>query len=185
MFWENVFFQKVKKIFLFSFFVSFFFIIPILGISKEKNIQVGFSPGKSAINLLLDVINSSKKNINIAAYSFTSKPISQALVKAKERGVLIRVIADKKSNSGKYTAVNYLANHGILVRLNGKYPIMHNKFMIIDDCIVETGSFNYTKNAAYRNAENLLVIRKKRIASKYNREFDRLWKESKLVLNRY
>jgi len=36
------------------------------------------------------------------------------------------------------------------------FPI--NKFMVIDDHILELGSFNYTQSAESRNAENVLVI---------------------------
>ncbi|EGY29577.1 hypothetical protein Rin_00004470 [Candidatus Regiella insecticola 5.15] len=57
----------------------------------------------------------------------------------------MRVVANKKSNGGKYTAATYLANHRVPVRLNDKYAIMHNKFMVVDSHSVETGSFNYTK----------------------------------------
>lgn len=101
------------------------------------------------------------------------------LIKAHENGITIKIIADKKSNNNKYTAINYLTNHNIPVRLNGKYSIMHNKFMIIDNHSVQTGSFNYTQGASQRNAENIIYIRHKPvIAKKYLIEFDRLWKES-------
>lgn len=173
-----------KSLFFFVFLYSLASIPAFSGI-KEKNVEVGFSPGKSAIYLVLKVIKQSKININVAAYSFTSKPISQALLEAKKRGVLVRVVADKRSNKGRYTSVNYLANNGVLVRLNGNYSIMHNKFMIVDNYIVETGSFNYTKNAAFHNAENLVVFKEKRIAEKYNREFERLWEESEPVIKMY
>ncbi|MGP1925062.1 MAG: phospholipase D family protein [Arsenophonus sp. NEOnobi-MAG3] len=104
-------------------------------------------------------IEEAKISIDIAAYSFTSKPIALALVDAKQRGVNVSLVADKKSNSGKYTAVTYLGNHRIPVRLNDKYAIMHNKFMIVDGHSIETGSFNYTQSAAFRNAENVIYLR--------------------------
>ena len=39
--------------------------------------------------------------------------------------------------------------------------------MIIDDCIVLTGSFNFTKAAEEHNAENLLVINDPALAKQY------------------
>ncbi|EJK5562221.1 phospholipase D family protein, partial [Salmonella enterica] len=81
-----------------------------------------------------------------------------ALVSAKNRGVSVRVVADEKANNNKYTAVTYLANQGVPVRLDSQYAIMHNKFMVVDGNTVQTGSFNYTASAVSRNAENVLLI---------------------------
>ncbi|MFP3029369.1 MAG: phospholipase D family protein [Arsenophonus sp.] len=144
------------------------------------DLEVGFSPGRTAKQIVLMAIEEAKTSIDIAAYSFTSKPIALALVDAKQRGVNVRVVADKKSNSGKYTAVTYLGNHRIPVRLNDKYAIMHNKFMIVDGHSIETGSFNYTQSAAFRNAENVIYLRNRPdIAKKYTQEFNRLWTEAR------
>ncbi|MGP1932232.1 MAG: phospholipase D family protein [Arsenophonus sp. ET-YP4-MAG3] len=171
--------NKSIKIFVI---ILLFFLIFISLSSYSTNIQdieIGFSPGRKAKQIILSAIEEAKKSIDIAAYSFTSKPIALALINARNRGVNIRVVADKKSNSKKYTAVTYLSNHHIPVRLNDKYAIMHNKFMIIDNHSVETGSFNYTKNAENRNAENVIYIKNRPdIAEKYTQEFNRLWSET-------
>ncbi|WP_246778085.1 phospholipase D family protein [Candidatus Schneideria nysicola] len=150
------------------------------------DIDVAFSPGDSAKELILNAIEKATTSIDVAAYSFTSKPISIALVDAYKRGIKVRIVADKKANSGKYTAVNFLANQNISVKLNDCYLIMHNKFMIIDDTSIQTGSFNYTRNAVYRNAENIIFIKNKPdIAKKYKKEFNRLWNEGILLEKQY
>ncbi|VCX58275.1 Phospholipase D [Escherichia coli] len=90
----------------------------------------------------------------------------------------MRVVADEKANSDRYTAVTYLINQGVPVHLNGRYAIMHNKFMVIDGKNVQTGSFNYTASAVSRNAENVLLIEDApQLAEAYQREFNRLWDE--------
>ncbi|WMC18856.1 MAG: phospholipase D family protein [Enterobacteriaceae bacterium PSpicST2] len=170
----------IKKI------INFFFIIIIFFLFKFKynsiNIDVGFSPGDTAKNIILKSINNSKTSIDIAAYSFTNKIIAKLLIKAYNRGVKIRIVADKKSNTGKYTIVKYLKKHNIKIKLNNKYLIMHNKFMIIDNNSIETGSFNYTKNAIYKNAENVILIKNKfNIIKIYKKEFNILWKESEKI----
>nr|BET44934.1 MAG: phospholipase D family protein [Candidatus Aschnera chinzeii] len=152
----------------------------------DTNIEVGFSPGNSAHKLILNAIQESKKSIDIAAYSFTNKTIALALIDAQQRGIHIRILADKKSNTGKYTALTYLANQKIPVKLNSSYIIMHNKFMIIDNKSVETGSFNYTQNASFRNAENIIYIRNNIIiANKYIKEFNKLWNEGTYAKSMY
>ena len=50
-------------------------------------------------------------------------------------------------------------NAGIQTLIDDKHAIAHNKVMVIDSTTVITGSFNFTKAAEERNAENLLVIK--------------------------
>ncbi|WP_210532035.1 phospholipase D family protein [Pantoea ananatis] len=158
----------------------FLFIVFLLSFrASAGTILYGFSPDGSAQNLILHSIDDSKKTIDIAAYSFTSKPIALALLAAKKRGVRIRIVADYKANA-KYTAVNFLKKAGVNVKINSNYEIMHNKFMVIDGMDVQTGSFNYTASASVRNAENVIVIKNnERLADAYDKEFERLFNESK------
>lgn len=57
-------------------------------------LTVGFSPAttdqQSALEVVLSTINGAKRSVDVAAYSFTSKPIAAALVAAKNRGVSVR-----------------------------------------------------------------------------------------------
>ncbi len=143
------------------------------------NIDIAFSPDKGSLDLVVKSINSAQKSICMATYSFTSKPVAEALIHAKGRGVDIKIVSDAKANGSKYTATKFLANHGVNVRLNGNYPIMHNKFIVIDDKTVETGSFNYSQAAAAKNAENVIVIwNNSTVASKYASECNRLFNEA-------
>lgn len=157
-------------------------------VSAVPAVSVGFSPsdGQSALEVVLNGIKSARNSIDVAAYSFTSKPVAMALVSASKRGVAIRVVADKKANNDRYTAVTFLANQGLSVRLNSQYAIMHNKFMVIDGNTVQTGSFNYSASAAKRNAENALLVQcSPELATAYLREFNRLWDESDALASRY
>ena len=140
-------------------------------------IAQGFSPG-NAEAVVVSAIGSAKKELRVAAYSFTSKPIAKALVDAKKRGVNVEVVLDKSQEGERYTASTFLVNEGVPVRINRKYAIMHNKFMVIDGDTVETGSFNYTSAAASKNAENVLVIRDSTLATTYSKEWLRLWNEA-------
>lgn len=132
--------------------------------SMATRTEVGFSPNDGAEELVLKVIGSAKQTIRVAAYSFTSYPIVKALVDARRRGVQIAVVVDYKNNiqddrSGKArAALNALVNAGIAVKTISIYPIHHDKYMIVDDIHVETGSYNYSKSAAVANSENVLVL---------------------------
>jgi phosphatidylserine/phosphatidylglycerophosphate/cardiolipin synthase-like enzyme len=58
-------------------------------------------------------------------------------------------------------------NSGIPTQIDSRHAIAHNKVMIIDGETVIPGSFNFTKAAEEKNAENLLIIRDKALARRY------------------
>jgi phosphatidylserine/phosphatidylglycerophosphate/cardiolipin synthase-like enzyme len=149
-------------------------------------VEVDFSPDMGATDLVVKAIGEAHKTIRLAAYSFTSKPIAQALLDAHKRGVDVRVVVDKSQAKARYTSATFLANVGIPTRIDYKYAIMHNKFIVIDDVNVETGSFNFTSAAEHKNAENVLVLRNDpAVARQYTEEWNRLWEESETLEPRY
>ncbi|WP_246562449.1 phospholipase D family protein [Rickettsiella endosymbiont of Dermanyssus gallinae] len=116
---------------------------------------------------ITDALDSAKKSISVQTYSFTSVPIAKHLVEAKKRGVVVKVILDKSQKSQKYSASRFLLNQHIPVWIDYKPAIAHNKIMIIDGQEVITGSFNFTKAAQNKNAENVLIIRDPILAKRY------------------
>jgi len=126
-----------------------------------------FSPKGGATEAIVQELGSAKTSILAQAYSFTSAPIAKALVAAHERGVKVEIILDKSHLTERYTNAPFLAKSGIPVKIDSAHAIAHNKVMVIDGEIVITGSFNFTKAAEEKNAENLLVIRDKSLAEKY------------------
>lgn len=161
------------------------FVVTSNQVVSAEEITTGFSPG-NALSIVVDAINDAEHSIDIAAYSFTSRPIAKALLDAHDRGVKIRVVGDFEQSQKSYSSFTYLANHGVDVRINDKYRSMHNKFMVIDSVNVETGSFNFTAAAAKDNAENLLFVKNSdKIAASYEAEFVRLYTESNTLPPRY
>jgi phosphatidylserine/phosphatidylglycerophosphate/cardiolipin synthase-like enzyme len=137
-------------------------------LSKDTDYEVCFTPGQNCTQLIVDKITEAKSAIKVQGYSFTSVPILQALVAANKRGVDVKVILDKSQyKDNKYTSATYLTNNFIPVWIDTKVSIAHNKVMIFDSHIVLTGSFNFTKAAQYRNAENILIINNANLAKQY------------------
>lgn len=149
--------------------------------------QVGFSTDGTAEPLVLHTLNEATHSLDLAAYAFTSTAVANAIYGAWRRGVKVRVLADARYAREHKSAVATLANLGVPVRINSRYKIQHNKFTIINNEIVQTGSLNYTKAALIgENAENVLVIRNEPAVSQaYQREFERLWEEGEAVTARY
>ncbi len=130
-------------------------------------IQVYFSPNGGCTEAVVKELDAAKQSVLVQAYSFTSSPIAKALVEAHKRGVKVEVILDKSQRTEKYSEADFLVNMGIPTRIDDKHAIAHNKVMVIDNSKVITGSFNFTKSAEEKNAENLLVIRSPDLAAKY------------------
>jgi phosphatidylserine/phosphatidylglycerophosphate/cardiolipin synthase-like enzyme len=129
--------------------------------------QVHFSPSGGAADAIIEAVDHARSNILVQAYSFTSETIAQALARAHGRGVQVRVLLDKSQRTQKYTVAALLSHAGIPTLFDAAHAIAHNKVMIIDKRIVITGSFNFTKAAEKRNAENLLVITDVDLADRY------------------
>lgn len=129
---------------------------------------VCFSPRGGCAQLIVDTVAGAHSTVLVQAYSFTSEPIAQALVEAHRRGVDVEVILDKSQRTEDDARAKLLLDGGIPVRIDAAHAIAHNKVMVIDGETVITGSFNFTKAAEERNAENLLVIRDRALANRYN-----------------
>jgi phosphatidylserine/phosphatidylglycerophosphate/cardiolipin synthase-like enzyme len=136
---------------------------------------VYFAPSAHVASSIVKAIDASEHEVLVQAYGFTHNAIAQALVRAHQRGVTVRVLLDKKSQSANRYVIDVLADADIEVREDGKHAIAHNKVMVIDQSIVITGSFNFTNSAATRNAENFLVLKSADLAEKYRVQWQNHW----------
>jgi len=134
--------------------------------------EVYFSPHGGCTQAIVDNLNWAEKYVRVQAYSFTSKPIAEALIAAHKRGVDVKVLLDKSQPHAKGGKIDMLVDAGIPVMIDKKHAIAHNKVIIIDGVTVLTGSFNFTNVAEDKNAENLLVVRDKAVARKYRNNWN-------------
>jgi phosphatidylserine/phosphatidylglycerophosphate/cardiolipin synthase-like enzyme len=161
---------------------------PLPASPQEKpitcNWEVYFSPYGECTEAIIKELNKAKNTILVQAYSFTSAPIAKALLDAHKRGVKVEVILDKSQRTQKYSSATFLFNAGIPTKIDAKHAIAHNKVMIIDGETIITGSFNFTKAAEESNAENLLVIRDKRLAERYTKNWQEHERHSEVYVGR-
>ncbi len=160
---------------------ALFSVVIVCGYSTAQAIDVPvnttahvyFSPDGGGTTAIVKAIENAKSEILVQAYSFTSAPIAKALVDAHKRGVHIEIILDKSNNTAKYSAADFTAHAGIPTYIDAQHAIAHNKIMIIDRETVITGSFNFTKAAEEKNAENLIIIKSKALAKTYADNWNR------------
>ena len=134
-----------------------------------------FSREGSAADLVIGFIDRCHHTVDAAVYSITHAGITEALIRAHERGVEVRILTDKVQASSKYATDEILEASGIELRRDRRTGSMHHKFIVGDGLAVATGSFNWTKSADEVNMENFVVIRLKGIAREYSSEFHDLW----------
>jgi phosphatidylserine/phosphatidylglycerophosphate/cardiolipin synthase-like enzyme len=131
------------------------------------SVEVFFSPNGGAADAVIREIDGAKSEIRVQAYSFTHAGIAKALADAERRGVNVEVILDKSNRTRHYSAADFVRHAGIPTYIDAKHAIAHNKIMVIDREEVLTGSFNFTKGADEKNAENLLVLHSRDLAKVY------------------
>jgi len=154
------------------------------------------------VGTLESFINSATASIDLCIYDLEEARIAHALVRAKERGVRVRVVTDdhNRTDGGTYDEVIW----GILAEANiismdddgdiynpdgsitdhdliNSGSQMHNKFAIIDylsptpeDDYVWTGSTNMTYTGNY-NTNHTIIIKDTDIARVYTEEFEQMW----------
>ncbi|XQL75774.1 phospholipase D-like domain-containing protein (plasmid) [Escherichia coli] len=107
----------------------------------------GFSPGGTALDLVLDSIDHAQHEILVAAYSLTSRPVAGALRAAKKRGVSVVVVADRKANDNRYSTKRTLWPTDRRLRRCGSTittrPCMINSWSLTAAAVL-TGWFNFS-----------------------------------------
>ena len=138
--------------------------------------EVFFSPSKKCENGLIELINTAEKNIDVAVYSINNANIVEALKKAHDKGIKIRILTDRLQAAGKSSKVKELHDYGLNVRVHSQFKIEHNKFAIFDGKKASTGSYNWTKPASEKNSENCVFFTEYNdTVADYQKRFDYLW----------
>jgi phosphatidylserine/phosphatidylglycerophosphate/cardiolipin synthase-like enzyme len=149
-------------------------------------VQACFSPEGKCSAYIVREIDQAKQELLVAVYAFTSGELARALIRAKNRGISVRVIIDREFDLGNEKSKGkFLASQRIPVRriagvklttTDRERGLMHQKFAVIDRRVVFTGSYNWTHAAETLNDENLLLFHDAvPLAEEYRAIFFRLW----------
>lgn len=153
----------------------------ILNENPIQNSRVYFSPGNECRNAIIHNLRQANNNIKVCLFTISDNEISDELINAKKRGVLIQIITDDDKLHDMGSDINMLEKSGIHIKIDNHKGHMHHKFCIIDQETVITGSYNWTKSAAERNFENVLINNERQIISSFQSEFKELWKSLKTL----
>ena len=118
-------------------------------------------------------IDSARLTVDVAIYSISLRSIRDALIRAHERGVQVRVVME--SDNMDRSAPQALIEAGIPVLGDRREGLMHDKFVVIDRSEVWLGSMNYTYSGTYEDNNQLIHIRSVKMAENYTVEFEEMF----------
>ena len=128
---------------------------------------------------LVDFINSATKTVDIAIYDFDLQNVAEALANAAGRGVRVRMVTDTDTltNQNKQIQRAFAAVKGANIPIvDDQRPAnMHNKFVVVDNQALWTGSWNFTDGDTYRLNNNAIRISSPELAQNYTLEFEKMF----------
>ena len=139
----------------------------------------GTATGTGLDEQLVGLMNRAGRTLDVATYQFNLKNVAEAMARAADRGVRVRMVTDSDTLNDRDTAtqsaLNVVRSAGIPIVGDGRRGLMHNKFTVVDGEWVQTGSANYTDREAYRNNNNGIFVQSRQLAQNYTADFDKMF----------
>lgn len=134
---------------------------------------------------LVAAIDRTEKTLLLALYDLRLSEVADALLRAKARGVDIRLVYDEghakpsaPGAAGASPEYQALVDAGVPTRLlkgGGSFGIMHHKYALFDGKLLMTGSFNWTRAADDRNFENAEFRTDRALIDGFARNWEWMW----------
>jgi len=127
---------------------------------------VYFCPRDNCEDLLLKYIDISQKSVHCAFFDLDLEKVIMKLSEKSEK-IDVKIVVDDNNWDKRF------GGKGIIKDTTSQ--LSHNKFCILDNNVVWTGSFNPTENGAYKNNNNVIIIQSKHLSDNFELEFNELW----------
>ncbi len=127
-----------------------------------------------ADDAIIALLDGAQDRVILCLFEFDRAPIVEAAVRAAARGVEVYFAGD--GDELHDTGYERLVEAGVTLALRSPGDrIMHNKFVVIDDRWVATGSMNFSENGLLRNNNNLIVMDSPELGAVYSAEFAQMY----------
>lgn len=145
-------------------------------LNKKTHLQpeAYFSPGNDCRNKIINLIEAARTSINICVFTISDNKITQAILEAHKRGVVITIISDNDKSNDRGSDIDLLSKKGVKVILDQSSYHMHHKFAVFDNSVLLNGSFNWTRSASDVNEENITVIADSTLVVQFSDKFNDL-----------
>jgi len=169
--------------------------VPCLISAEESNVEL--VSNQEYFDKVHSILFNAKESIYVSMYyvdfrrnepDSTVSILVNDLVRAKQRGLLVKVILDQTivfkgdrligrdyERVGKnQRAFNYLRSNDIDVKFDKLEIYTHEKCVVVDGRIVILGSHNWSKNALTRSNEKTVIINSEALAKELIAEFNKI-----------
>lgn len=151
--------------------------------------------GDSWAPVMCELIQGAQSRIELAAYSVSTRwprlatdkfNVYQALLAAPARGVDCRCVLATHKRTAATSRFNtwsarQMRKAGWSARLSPRGKLLHLKLMIVDSCVVVTGSHNIAHAAAASNLDLSVCVVGVKSAWPFRKLFNRLYSDAGLV----
>ena len=148
---------------------------PIGSDANRVEAEAWFSPDDDCVGRITTLLAEARQTVDICVFTITDNRIADAILRADQRGVRVRVISDDDKAFDKGSDIAHLRSRGIDCRVDNTQHHMHHKFAIFDHRLLLTGSYNWTRSAASDNEENFILSGDPRLLKSFAGMFDKLW----------
>lgn len=114
-----------------------------------------------------------RSRIDVAAYELNVPALVDALLAAKNRKVIVRVVTD--TDHTDETSIRRLRRGGIKVVADERNGLMHNKFIVIDNRYLWVGAMNFASNDIYCHNNNTVRFDVPELARNYLTEMNEMY----------
>jgi len=154
--------------------------------SADQAPRIHYAPTENLEHIDVALIDQAQKSIDMAAYVLTDWPVMQALTRAANRNVKVRIYLDSGRIGEREPTPPFqelLDNPAIEIRFKRPgAPLMHLKSYQIDGRLLRTGAANFSASGLKRQDNDLIVIESPVAAAMFERRFDALYARSEARL---
>lgn len=146
---------------------------------------IHYAPAENLEHIDVALINTAQHEIDIAAYVLTDWPIMQALTRAADRGVHIRIYLDGTQLAQREPANVFQGlaeTPGVEIRTKRKSGApMHLKSYQIDGRLLRTGAANFSASGLKQQDNDLVVIESAEAAKAFTRAFEAIYSSGEVL----
>ncbi len=135
----------------------------------------GTEVNRKPSEFIAERIDQANVSVYAAVYGFNKQNIIDALVRAHERGVDVRLVGDAGEYDRATPGYDKMEERKIPVQTGNQFHIMHNKFFVVDERFVYTGTGNISRSEFTFNNNHWVFFDHEGIAERFTQEFEQMF----------
>lgn len=159
-----------------------FVVASLVAGAADQAPTIHYAPMENLERIDVALIDQARIKIDLAAYVLTDWPVMQALTRAADRNVKVRIYlgGGRIGEREPTPPFQELFNHpAIEIRFKrAGAPLMHLKSYQIDGRLLRTGAANFSASGLKRQDNDLIIIESPAAAAAFERHFDAIYAKS-------